>query len=42
MEGEKLERWERDFENGRGRHGGKRKRKYPSRGAGALHIVCNL
>ena len=24
MEGEKLERRERDFENGRGRHGGER------------------
>jgi len=27
MEREKLERRERDFENGRGRHGGERKKK---------------
>jgi len=27
MEGEKLERRERDFENGRGRHGGEKKNK---------------
>jgi len=38
MEGEKLERKERDFENGRRRHGGERKRKYASGGAGASHL----
>jgi len=37
MEGEKLERRERDFENGIGRHGGERKRKYAS-GGGGRHI----
>jgi len=38
MEGEKLDRRERDFENGRGRHGGERKRKYDSGGAGASQL----
>jgi len=41
MEGEKLEIRERDFDNGRGRHGGERERKYASGGAGALHIIGN-
>jgi len=38
MEGEKLERRERDFENGRGRHEGERKIKYASGCAGALQL----
>jgi len=38
MEKEKLEKKERDFENGRGRHGGVRKKKYASGGEGR-HII---
>jgi len=42
MEGEKLERRERDFENARGRHVGEIKRKYASGGAGASQVVLIL
>jgi len=42
MEGKKLKKKERDFENRRGWHGGERRRKYTYRVAGALHPIIEI